>query len=103
MINSRAKGRSSERDVELRFQAKGFETDRFLGGRTQVSGDMGCEGFAFEIRNREKLSLLRWSAEHELSTPDHLTPAIVYRSNRHPWRVSLTLDDFLDLLAEARS
>lgn len=103
MIDSRSKGRRSERDVELAFQARGFSTDRNLGGREQVAGDITTEGFALEVRNREKLSLSRWSAEHELSTPKHLTPAVVYRSNRHPWRISMTLEDFLDLLGEARS
>jgi hypothetical protein len=103
VIDSRSKGRRSERDVELAFQRHGFSTDRNLGGRLQISGDITCEGFAIEVRNREKLSLQRWSAEHELSTPDHLTPAVVYRSNRHPWRVSMRLEDFLDLLEEARS
>ena len=103
MIDSRSKGRTAERDVEVRFKEAGFFTDRNLGGRHQVAGDLTTEGFALEVRNRQKLSLTAWSAEHELSTPDHLTPAIVYRSNRQPWRVSLRLDDFLDLLKEARS
>ena len=103
MIDSRSKGRRSERDVELAFQDRGFSTDRNLGGRLQVAGDIVTEGFALEVRNRQNLSLTRWSAEHELSTPQHLTPALVYRSNRQPWRVSMRLDDFLDLLEEARS
>lgn len=103
MIDSRSKGRSAERDVEVRFQAKGFDTDRNLGGRRQLHGDLYSEGFAVEVRNRQKLSLTRWSAEHELACPDHVTPLIAYRSNRQPWRVSLLLEDFLDLLGEARS
>lgn len=42
-INSRRKGVSSERDVELALQAAGLSTERALGGRSQVHGDILCE------------------------------------------------------------
>lgn len=101
-IDSRSKGRRSERDIELLMQAAGFTTERALGGRTQVHGDLLSEGFAFEVKNREKLSIVKWSAEHELACPSHLTPVLAYRSNHQPWRVSMLALDFLDLVKEAR-
>lgn len=102
-MNSRAKGRDSERDVEFRLQAAGLSTERALSGRTQVHGDILCEGFAIEVKNREAMSLRSISAAHELSCPPHLTPVVVWRSNRQPWRCSLLLEDFLDLVKEARA
>lgn len=102
-LHSRNKGRSAERAVELEFQRAGFSTDRNIAGRAQLAGDIACEGLAIEVRRRESLSLDAWSAAHELQTPEHLTPVVVYRRSRSPWRVSLRLDDFLDLLRKARS
>lgn len=125
---SRRKGRDSEREVERILRDAGFSTDRNIGGRNQVSGDIaarvpddcwtgqvprvvcsrggiGCPkphstaiSLAIEVRRRETLSLSQWSRDHEASTPDHFTPAIVYRRSREPWRISLRLDQFLDLL-----
>lgn len=98
---SRTKGRTAEREVELLLQAAGLHTDRNLGGRTQVSGDIAVNepALAIEVRRRESLSLSSWSAEHEAMTPSHLLPAVVYRRSREPWRISLRLTDFLDLIA----
>lgn len=103
MIDSRTKGRTAERAVELVLQDAGLQTERALSGRSQVHGDILCEGLAIEVRNREKLSLVRWSAEHELGCPPSLTPVVVYRSNRQPWRASLLLADLVDLMREARA
>lgn len=101
-VHSRTKGRTAERQVELAFQAAGFSTDRALGGRTQVAGDIVVEGVAVEVRRREKQSIEAWAAAHEAETPEHLTPVLVARTSRNPWRVTMRLDDFLDLLREAR-
>ena len=101
--SSRTKGRSAEREVELRFQDAGFTTERAIGGRRQIAGDINVAGLAVEVRRREKLSIDAWSMAPEDETPDHLTPVVVWRRSRAPWRVSLTLEDFIDLLREARS
>ena len=100
---SRTKGRSAEREVELRFQDAGFTTERALSGRRQIAGDINVAGLALEVRRRETLSIDAWSRDHEAETPEHLTPIVVWRKSREPWRVCLTLDDFLDLLTEARA
>jgi hypothetical protein len=101
---SRRKGKSGELEVEKRVKAHGFDCDRTLDGRRQEHGDMiGFEGFAVEVKRRERGSVAAWSREIESKLPAHLTPAVAYRANGEPWRVSLLLDDFLDLLKEARS
>lgn len=102
-LHSRNKGRTAEREVELAFQAAGFSTDRNLGGRQQVAGDIATEGLAIEVRRRETLSVEPWCRAHEAETPEHLTPCVVFRKSHQPWRVALTLEDFLGLLEEARS
>lgn len=102
MTHSRNKGRTAEREVELRFQDAGFSTDRNLGGRKQVAGDIAVEGLAVEVRRREQTPVTTWCAIHEEETPDHLTPVVVWRKSHDKWRVALPLEDFLDLLREAR-
>ena len=68
-----------------------------------VAGDIATSGLAVEVRRRERIDIASWCADHEAETPEHLTPIVVWRKSREPWRVSLTLDDFLDLLGEARA
>lgn len=98
--HSRNKGVRAEAEVERILRDAGYSTDRNLSGRNQISGDIlvHVENIAIEVRRRETLSLSQWSRDHEASTPDHFTPAIVYRRSREPWRISLKLDQFLDLL-----
>lgn len=103
MANSRAKGVRSERELERLIADRGIEVDRALGGRHQVYGDIRIPGVAIECRRREQVRIIAWSRTHEEQVPDHLTPAVVYRTNGEPWRVSLPLSDFLDLYQEAKS
>lgn len=106
MTHSRNKGRNAEREVELILQRHGFGTDRNLGGRVQVAGDLVVYGplltsprpLAVEVRRRERIEVVKWSAEHEDSTPDSHLPLVAYRPSRQPWRVSMLLDDLLPLL-----
>lgn len=100
--HSRNKGRNAERAVEVILQDAGLSTDRNLGGRTQVSGDIAAEAngtrLAVEVRRRESLSCEKWLWEHSAETPNHLTPLLVTRTSRKPWMVCLSLDDFLAIL-----
>lgn len=100
---SRTKGKSGEREVSRILADRGIHHDRLLDGRHQVHGDILAGDLALEVRRREQIRITAWSKVHEAEVPDHLTPAIVYRSNGEPWRVSLTLEDFLDLVEAARA
>lgn len=99
---SRDKGKRSEAEVSRILSERGIHHDRLLDGRRQIHGDILAGDVAIEVRRREKVAITRWSADHEKSVPAHLIPAVCYRSNGEPWRVSLTLADFLDLLEAAR-
>lgn len=97
MTDSRRKGRDAEREVERIIEARGIEVDRSLGGRKQPHGDLAIPGVRIDSKRQERLQLIPWSREQEAKVPDHLTPAIAYRTNGEPWRVSCLLSDFLDL------
>lgn len=100
MTHSRNKGRRAERDVEVLLQGHGFQVERNLGGRVQVAGDIAVHDppLAVEVRRREQLQIVKWSREHEASTPQSHRPLLVYRTNGEPWRVSLRLEDFCELV-----
>lgn len=100
---SRDKGKGGEREFSKILTARGIHHDRLLDGRHQVHGDVLAGDLAIEVRRRERVSITAWSKAHEAEVPPHLTPVVAYRSNGEPWRVSLTLDDFLDLVEAARS
>lgn len=102
-LDSRAKGRRSERELEALIDARGIEVDRSLGGRHQPYGDIRIPGTAIECRRRERVEIVKWSREHEAQTPAHLVPAVAYRTNGEPWRVSLPLDAYLDLVKQSES
>jgi Holliday junction resolvase len=101
MTDSRRKGRSAERELEALIADRGIEVDRSLGGRHQPYGDIRIPGSAIECRRRERVEIVKWSREHEAQTPDHLIPAIAYRTNGEPWRVSMPLSDYLDLVQQS--
>lgn len=96
---SRDKGKRGEREVAQLLKDRGIHHDRTLDGRNQIHGDILLSNMALEVRRREQVSIVRWSREHEEEVPDHLIPAVAYRTNGEPWRVSLPLDDLLDLLS----
>ena len=101
--SQRRKGRTGEREVELLAIEAGLAPDRSLGGRRQPAGDVTVSGIAIEVRRRNRVRLVEWSREHEAQTPEHLVAAVAYRPDREPWRISLTLVDFLELLRERES
>lgn len=100
---SRRKGKVAEAEVSRILSDRGIHHDRLLDGRHQVHGDILAGDLALEVRRREAISITRWCDTHEKAVPSHLLPAVVFRQNGQPWRVSLQLEDFLDLVEAARS
>lgn len=100
MTHSRNKGRNAEAEAEKILRTHGFQTERNLGGRVQVAGDIAIyePSLAVEVRRREQLQVVKWCREHEASTPPSHTPVLVFRPNREPWRVALLLEDFARLV-----
>jgi Holliday junction resolvase len=103
MPDSRRKGRDAERELEKIIEKRGIEVDRYQGGREQPRGDLGFLGVRCDSKRREAIRIIAWSREQEEKVADHLIPAVAYRTNGEPWRVSVPLDDFLDLCEQAAS
>ena len=100
---SRDKGKRGELEIDHILSERGVEFTRDLDGRRQKYGDFLFSAVALEVRRRESVSITRWSKDHEEEVPSHMIPAVAYRTNGEPWRVSLPLEDLLDLIEAAQA
>ena len=117
--SSRAKGVNGERESADIFRRYGFEVVRLqnnvldagdftatlLGtphyrGDLLVSRDPGV-ALLVDAKRRERLNLVAASRQVEAVAHNGQIPAVAYRPNREPWRVSLRLEDFARLLGDA--
>jgi len=99
---SRDKGKRGERELSTLLAATGLPYLREQDGRVQ-GADFRVEQFCIEARYREKLEIPKWCAELELATPDHLVPVLAWRKNNAPWRTSMLMSDWLDLIRAGRA
>ncbi len=96
---SRTKGKTGEREIAAILTAHNIDSSREQDGRNQACDfRIHSPAIDLEVRRREQLSLKAWSEEIEAKTPADRIPAVAYRTNGQPWRVSLPLDHFLHLL-----
>lgn len=102
MPHSRNKGREAERQVGLMLERYKLPYLRPQNGRLQDCDFVIDRRFAGEVKRREKLALVQYHRELEAKTPGHLTPIVIWRPSREPWRVSLLADDFFDMAVETR-
>lgn len=102
----RRKGATAEREVVNLAKDKGFDAKRTAPMQARGGGEdsdvaLSVEGVYIEVKRAEKLRMSEWSRKAEADAGATQIPAVVYRMSREPWRVSLPLDDFFDLLKAA--
>lgn len=103
MINSRAKGKSAEREVILKLKellpseltselSRNLEQTR-NGGHDIV----GLPGWAIEVKRYAKVTPADmtgfWEQATEQARKDGSRPALAYREDRRDWRVVVRSDD----------
>lgn len=100
-INSKQKGKKGELELAHYLTDRGFEARRgqqYSG--TPDSPDIICESLSkyhIECKRVEKLNID--NAMHQAiedSGKDQI-PVVMHRKNREDWKVTMLLDDFLDL------
>ena len=104
MTNSREKGKRGELEVAHILQARGYEARRgqqYAG----INGDadvIGLPGWHIEVKRTENFRL--WSAldQAKRDAKDQETPVVFHRKNGSSWVAVLDIDDFLDLIEEAK-
>lgn len=108
-INSRQKGKRAELELAKTLREFGFEAKRsqqFAG----INGDadiIGVPGIHIECKHVERLNLdaALEQSERDASaefkkTGNPVTPVVIHRKNRQDWRITMMLDDFLDMFGE---
>jgi Holliday junction resolvase len=102
---SRRKGKVGELEVCALLRDHGLKAQRTAplqaAGGVNDADIIGVDGFHLEIKRAEAVSIDKWCAQAELAAKPTDTPCVVWRRSRQPWRVALSLNDFLDLVKQA--
>ena len=98
------KGANAERELAQILREKGYNVER--GGSLSygtVPDLMGLPDVHIEVKRREQLNLLAAirQAETDAARFHDGHPAVFHRSNRSPWLVTMTLDEWLSLYRAA--
>lgn len=96
-INSRAKGARNELLLAHFFQEWGFGARRgqqYAG----INGDADVVGVPYlhiECKAVQKLNLDKAMAQSIRDAREDEIPVVVHRKDRQPWRITLSLEDFM--------
>lgn len=98
--SSQAKGRRAEIELAEILQGYGYDVRPGRAVSFGATPDLiGLPGIHVESKRREKLEIyaaLKQASENAQYFSDGL-PAIFHRSNRKPWLVTMTLEDWMKL------
>ena len=103
-INSKQKGKVGELEVANILKKRGYKARRgqqYCG----ANGDpdvIGLDGFHIEVKRIESGhgKAYEWYEQAVNDSREGETPIVVHRKNRAPWLVSISFDDFLDLISK---
>lgn len=105
-MNSRVKGAAGERELSAKLREYGFDCHR--GQQYHGGGDspdvVGLPGIHIECKRVERLNIeaaMAQSRRDAEGTKD--VPVVMHRRNREGWKVTMDLDDFMNLYVAATS
>lgn len=98
-MNSRQKGARGERELAEKLREYGFTTRRGqqYSGANGDADVVGVEGLHIECKRVEKLNLDDALAQSIRDARDGEMPVVMHRKNRAEWKVTMRLDDFIQL------
>lgn len=111
-INSKQKGKAGELELVKKLAQYGYETRRSVqyNGRTEEGeADLiGLPGIHIECKRVEKLNIddaleqadRDNAGKRELSFYERILPAVFHRKNRKKWKVTMYMEDFIELYRE---
>lgn len=95
-----AKGRRGEEELRDILRAYGYDIERGSSRNYGTEPDLsGLPGVHIEVKRQEKLqiSAALVQAKRDAEKFQDGLPAVFSRSNRQPWKVTMYLDDWLQL------
>lgn len=99
-INSKRKGKLAELEIAHILQVRGYEARRgqqFCG----ANGDadvVGLPGFHIEVKRVEALNVDKAMDQAKRDARKEEIPVVFHRKNNRKWKVTMDLEQFLDLL-----
>lgn len=99
--SSRRKGSTGELELaHILNDRLGLDVRRTpnSGGLMIPADIIGHEGFSWEVKRQENISIWRCLDQARAQAAEGETPVLAFRRNRSPWFVALSLDDFLGLV-----
>ena len=101
MTNSRRKGAVGEREIAKYLREHGFTEARrgqqFKGGADSPDV-VGLTGFHIEVKRVERLDLNAAMEQSIRDCGENETPIVVHRRNNDYWKVTMRLDDFMEVI-----
>ena len=104
-INSKVKGATGEREIAKILKEKGFTEARRGQQYCGANGDadvIGIEGVHIEVKRVEKLNVENALKQAERDKKENEIATVFHRKNREEWKVTLRLDDFINLYKELK-
>ena len=104
-INSKVKGATGEREIAKILKEKGFTGARRGQQYCGANGDadvIGIEGVHIEVKRVEKLNVENALKQAERDKKENEIATVFHRKNREEWKVTLRLDDFINLYKELK-
>lgn len=99
--SQREKGKRGEREVASILREHGYSGARrgvqYSGGPDSPDV-VGIPGIHFEVKRVEKLDLRSAMAQSIHDAEEREIPVVVHRRSREQWYITLSFEDFLELL-----
>ena len=96
---SRDKGKKGERELASLLREYGYDSRRGVqyNGADGSADVVGLPGIHIECKRVERLDLYGAMAQAERDAREGEIPAVFHRRNRDYWKVTLRLEDFMEI------
>ena len=98
-MNSKRKGGVGERELAAILRDYGYDAHRgqqFQGGPDSPDV-VGLPGIHIEVKRQESLNIYKAMEQAIRDSAGQRIPAVFHRRNRDYWKVTLKLDDFMEI------
>ena len=103
MANSRAKGKRGELELASVLREYGYtvrRTAQYCGNTGDAADLQGLTGIHVECKRVEHLNIDDALDQAKRDTKDGKLPAVFHRRNNTKWKVTMDLDDWIQLYRE---
>lgn len=103
-INSRAKGKRGELEIAHLLREYGYNdarrTAQYCGNTGDASDVVGLPNIHIEVKRVEKLNIEKAMAQSSRDARDGEMPVVMHRKDRHPWLVTMSMGDFMEMYSK---